>query len=83
MVTDRDTGKAKGFAFCEFYDVPTAVSAQRNLNGFEFNGRKLRVDYADDQHKGDRKGRASLSSVTHVRKRVVFQKWRLGPESTM
>eukprot|EP00884_Botryococcus_braunii_P008622 jgi/Botrbrau1/17761/Bobra.0127s0018.1 len=56
MVADRDTGKPKGFAFIEFYDVPTAVSAQRNLNGFEFSGRKLRVDFADDQNvKGDKK----------------------------
>lgn len=60
MVTDRETGKPKGFAFIEFYDTPTAVSAQRNLNGFEYSGRKLRVDYADDQTpKPDKKGNAS------------------------
>lgn len=70
MVTDRDTGKPKGFAFCEFYDIPTAVSAQRNLHGYEFNGRKLRVDFADEQQKADRKGRAPLLSCTQTNKEI-------------
>eukprot|EP00898_Chlorokybus_atmophyticus_P001529 jgi/Chlat1/2377/Chrsp17S02644 len=48
MVSDRDTGKPKGFGFAEYHDEETAQSARRNLNGFEFNGRSLRVDYADN-----------------------------------
>jgi len=45
-VTDRETGKLKGFGFCEFMDLATAESAKRNLNGREYNGRELRVDFA-------------------------------------
>ena len=51
LVTDRDTGKPKGYGFCEFYDLPTSQSAQRNLNGHEVGGRALRVDFADDSTK--------------------------------
>uniref|UniRef100_A0A5S6Q0Y7 RRM domain-containing protein n=1 Tax=Trichuris muris TaxID=70415 RepID=A0A5S6Q0Y7_TRIMR len=46
LVFDRETGKPKGYGFCEFLDKETAMSAQRNLNGIEFHGRQLRVDAA-------------------------------------
>uniref|UniRef100_A0A915PYQ6 RRM domain-containing protein n=1 Tax=Setaria digitata TaxID=48799 RepID=A0A915PYQ6_9BILA len=46
LVHDRDTGKPKGYGFCEYNDAQTAESAIRNLNGFELNGRPLRVDSA-------------------------------------
>ena len=45
-MTDRETGKLKGFGFCEFMDLAVAESAKRNLNGREYNGRQLRVDFA-------------------------------------
>jgi len=46
MVFDRDTGKPKGYGFCEYKDQETALSAMRNLNGYEIAGRTLRVDNA-------------------------------------
>ena len=49
IVTDRETGRQKGFGFCEYHDVATAQSAQRNLNGHELNGRHIRVDFAEDK----------------------------------
>lgn len=47
LVFDRDTGKPKGYGFCEFEDAETAASAVRNLNDADVGGRKLRIDYAD------------------------------------
>ncbi|KAI0767258.1 hypothetical protein C8Q74DRAFT_1279226 [Fomes fomentarius] len=47
LVFDRDTGKPKGYGFCEFADHETALSAVRNLNGHELGGRPLRIDLAD------------------------------------
>ncbi|KAI0085293.1 hypothetical protein BDY19DRAFT_966419 [Irpex rosettiformis] len=47
LVYDRDTGKPKGYGFCEFADHDTAMSAVRNLNGQEVGGRPLRIDLAD------------------------------------
>jgi cleavage stimulation factor subunit 2 len=56
-VFDRDTGKPKGYGFCEYRDAETAMSAIRNLNNFDMNGRSLRVDYADNE-------KASVASGT-------------------
>ena len=47
LVADRDTGKLKGYGFVEFDDYATAMSAVRNVNGREYNGRQLRVDHAE------------------------------------
>jgi len=48
MVYDRESGKPKGYAFCEYKDESSAMSAMRNLNDRDLNGRKLRVDFADN-----------------------------------
>jgi cleavage stimulation factor subunit 2 len=47
-VVDHETGKTKGYAFVEFEDSSTALSAIRNLNGYECNGRQLRVNYSSN-----------------------------------
>ena len=46
LVYDRETGKPKGYGFCEYQDIETAQSAMRNLNNYDFNGRPLRVGVA-------------------------------------
>ncbi|KAL9101840.1 MAG: hypothetical protein Q9163_002943 [Psora crenata] len=46
LVYDQDTGRPKGFGFCEFADTDSAASAVRNLNGHEIMGRELRVDFS-------------------------------------
>lgn len=47
LVFDRETGKPKGYGFCEFFDHETAASAIRNLNDVDVGGRTLRIDWAD------------------------------------
>ncbi|GAA5852699.1 hypothetical protein JCM8547_002593 [Rhodosporidiobolus lusitaniae] len=47
LVFDHNTGKPKGFGFCEYRDADTAASALRNLQGVEIGGRGLRLDFAD------------------------------------
>ncbi|KAF8308983.1 hypothetical protein DL93DRAFT_2086333 [Clavulina sp. PMI_390] len=47
LVFDRESGKPKGFGFCEYYDHESAKSAVRNLNGHDVKGRPLRIDLAD------------------------------------
>jgi len=49
LVVDRETGKPKGFGFCEYRDAETAHNAMHNLNGYELNGRSLRVDFAENE----------------------------------
>lgn len=53
IVFDRDSGKPKGYGFCEYKDQETATSAIRNLNNRELNGRNLRVDSATNERGRD------------------------------
>ncbi|KAG0306240.1 hypothetical protein BGZ98_002748 [Dissophora globulifera] len=47
LVFERETGKPRGYGFCEFQDERTAASAVRNLNGRDIGNRTLKVDFAD------------------------------------
>ena len=44
--TDRDTGRARGFAFVEMASAAEAAGAIAALNGKELDGRQLRVNEA-------------------------------------
>lgn len=48
LMFDRETGRSRGYAFCEYADSETASSAIRNLTGYEIGGRHLKVDKADN-----------------------------------
>lgn len=54
LVVDKETGKPKGYGFCEYKDEETALSARRNLQGYGVNGRQLRVDFAENGRNTDR-----------------------------
>ena len=66
LVTDRDTGKLKGYGFVEYDDYATAMSAIRNLNGREYNGRQLRVDHADTMGKSDAGDGSGVGAGAHA-----------------
>jgi RNA recognition motif-containing protein len=46
LVTDRDTGRSRGFAFVEMTDAGEADKAVAGLNGTELGGRTLKVNEA-------------------------------------
>ena len=46
LITDRMTGRSKGFAFVEMADDDTAKTAIDQLSGKELDGRALKVDEA-------------------------------------
>jgi cold-inducible RNA-binding protein len=46
LITDRDTGRAKGFGFVEMPDSRAAQSALQGLNGKDHQGRALTVNEA-------------------------------------
>jgi RNA recognition motif-containing protein len=46
VVTDRDTGRSRGFAFVEMSDAAQADAAINALNGANLDGRALNVNEA-------------------------------------
>lgn len=46
IITDRDTGQPRGFAFVEMPDNREAQAAIESLNGAELNGRAMNVNEA-------------------------------------
>lgn len=46
VITDRDTGRSKGFGFAEMSDSNAAQAAIQALNGTDFRGRGLTVNEA-------------------------------------
>lgn len=55
IITDRDTGQPRGFAFVEMTDDESAGKAMEALNGTNLGGRNLTVNEA--RPKADRGGR--------------------------
>ena len=51
LPSDRVTGRPRGFAFVEFSSEEEAQEAIEKFNDFEFAGRKLRVNEAEDRPK--------------------------------
>ncbi len=58
VVTDRDTGRSKGFGFVEYSDDNAARAAISAMNGKESNGRSLTVNEArpKEERSGGRSG---------------------------
>lgn len=46
VVTDRDSGQSRGFAFVEMTERRDAETAMSVLNGWELNGRSMNVNEA-------------------------------------
>lgn len=60
IVTDRDTGQPRGFAFVEMSDAREAQTAIAQLNGAEFGGRALNVNEARPKPAGNGGGRGGF-----------------------
>ena len=75
IVTDRDTGQPRGFAFVEMMDDDAATKAMEALNGTSLGGRNLNINEA--RPKADRpRGGGGGGGARRVRWR-----WRRRPRS--
>jgi RNA recognition motif-containing protein len=52
VISDRETGRSRGFGFVEYEDASSAEKAQRALDGHDFGGRSLRVNEAHERGAG-------------------------------
>ena len=52
VITDRETGRPRGFAFVEMESEQAAQAAQRALDGSQLGGRSLRVNEAQERSGG-------------------------------
>ena len=54
LITDRDTGRSRGFAFVEMSDAAEADRAITALNGTNIDGRALNINEARPKAEGGR-----------------------------
>ena len=57
VITDRATGRSRGFGFVEMSSNSEAQKAIQQFNGQEFKGRALKVNEAKDRESGGGGGR--------------------------
>ena len=56
VVTDRDTGRSRGFGFVEMADEATAAAAIEQLNGRDLDGRTIKVAEAKPRAPRENRG---------------------------
>ena len=56
LITDRDTGRSKGFAFVEMSSGGEAQKAIQQLNGFSLDGREIKVNEAKPRAPRENRG---------------------------
>ncbi|MFN3202720.1 MAG: RNA recognition motif domain-containing protein [Bradymonadia bacterium] len=52
VITDRETGRSRGFGFVTFAEGGIAATAKEAMDGAELDGRRIRVDEAEDRRGG-------------------------------
>jgi RNA recognition motif-containing protein len=65
VITDRMTGKSRGFGFVEMADEKDAAAAIKQYNGYELDGRKIIVNEAKPREEGA--GRPGGGNFSHGR----------------
>jgi len=55
LITDRETGRPRGFGFVELDDEGFSAVIEA-LDGYEMGGRALRVNEAEDKRRGGGRG---------------------------
>ena len=59
VISDRDTGRSRGFGFVTFEDDEAADKAVAALNGTELDGRTIKVDVAQAKQRSNGGGRGA------------------------
>ena len=51
VITDRDTGRSRGFGFVTFADADMAQAAIQAMDGTDLDGRSIRVNVAQQRER--------------------------------
>ncbi|WP_374077118.1 RNA recognition motif domain-containing protein [Bdellovibrio bacteriovorus] len=62
VITDRETGRSKGFAFVEMSADGEAQTAISKLNGMELSGRAMNISEAKPQESRENNSRGRFTS---------------------
>jgi RNA recognition motif-containing protein len=68
LVTDRDTGRSRGFGFVEMSDSSQADQAIAGLNGAQIDGRSLVVNEARPKSESGRGGPSNRAGFARQRR---------------
>lgn len=68
IITDRDSGRSKGFGFVEMSSNSEAEAAIQKFNGFEDNGRALTVNIAKPMVPRENRGGGNRDSRGYGRR---------------
>jgi len=52
VITDRDTGRSRGFGFVTFANPEDAETAMSEMDGTELDGRTIKVNVAHERNRG-------------------------------
>lgn len=52
VITDRETGRSRGFGFVTFDEAGDAETAMQAMDGATLDGRRIRVDVAQERERG-------------------------------
>lgn len=56
IITDRETGRSRGFGFITFDDEAAAQTAIEEMNGSQLDGRSLTVNEAQEKRRDNNRG---------------------------
>jgi RNA recognition motif-containing protein len=56
VITDRDTGRSRGFGFITFESAESASRAISEMDGTELDGRTIKVNEAQDKPRDNNRG---------------------------
>jgi RNA recognition motif-containing protein len=52
IITDRESGRSRGFGFVTFADADAAQKAMEEMDGVDLDGRAIRVNEAHERERG-------------------------------
>lgn len=73
IITDRETGRSRGFGFVDFTSASEAKQAMASLDGYAYEGRTLSVKEAEDRRPNNGAPRSAQQPYQGSGPQVVYK----------